>query len=172
MLKLLGIVLVVGSFTGIGMAQRQAYQGRVNVLQGLLHALELISDEVSFRLTSVPDLIELLTHSKQRQVADLFCRMQDSVREENGLSLTYKWMKTFQQYGAEAGLREGDIRILCDMSDFIGKYDAKSQQKCLDFAHKRLETQLETAQTELKSKGMLYRTCCIAAGLLLVFVLL
>ena len=33
MLKLLGIVLVVGSFTGIGMAQRQAYQGRVNVLQ-------------------------------------------------------------------------------------------------------------------------------------------
>ena len=67
MLKLLGIVLVVGSFTGIGMAQHQTYQGRINVLQGLLHALELISDEVSFRLTSVPDLIELLTHSKQRQ---------------------------------------------------------------------------------------------------------
>lgn len=172
MLKLVGIVLIVGSFTGIGMAQRQTYQGRVTVLQGLLQALELISDEVSFRLTSIPDLVELLSRSKQPQVAELFSGMNASLQEENGLSLTYKWMKTFQQHGAEVGLREEDIRILCDMSDFIGKYDAKSQKKCLDYAHKRLETQLEAAQADLKSKGMVYRTCCIAAGLLLVFVLL
>jgi stage III sporulation protein AB len=172
MLKVMGILLIIGSFAGIGIAQHQNYRERVNVLQGLLHALELIADEVSFRLTSVPNLVELLSHNKQPQVAELFSKMNTSLQEENGLSLTYKWMKTFQQYGEENGLKEEDIRILCDMSDFIGKYDAKSQKKSLEYAHKRLETQLEMARADLKNKGMVYRTCCIAAGMLLVFVLL
>ncbi|MGN1014881.1 MAG: stage III sporulation protein AB [Butyricicoccus sp.] len=172
MLKLIGIVFVIGSFTGIGIAQRQQYQGRVTTLCGLLSALDLIAGELSFRLTSIPDIIALLANDRHSSVSELFSSMNHAVQQDNGLSLTYKWMKTFQQNGPQFGLNADDIAVLCDMSDFIGKYDVKSQEQSVRYAKQRLEQQLKLAEAELKSKGTVYRTCCIAAGLLLVLVLL
>ncbi len=172
MLKIVGIVLVIGSFTGIGMAQHQQYQGRVRSLGDFLSALDVIDGELAYRLSSVPDIILLLSHSPSTAVSRVFSHIHTALGQEDGLSLAYKWMKGFQQIGPEIGLRPDDILIFCDLSDFIGKYDVKSQQKCVGYAHKRLEGQLKLAEAEVKSKGTVYRTCCIAAGLLLVLVLM
>ncbi len=172
MLKALGIVMILCSFTGIGMAQKQQYQGRVKTLQALLSALDLIAGELSFRLTSIPDIITLLTKSSNAGVSALFFKLRQSMAEDDGLSPAYKWMKVFQTHGETVGLQHEDIAILCDMSDFIGKYDSKSQQNCIAHARQRLEVQLKQAEQEVKSKGTVYRTCCIAAGGLLVLVLI
>lgn len=172
MLKLVGIVLVIGSFTGIGMAQHQQYQGRVRTLRDLLSALDVMDGELSYRLSSVPDIVRLLAHSPSTAVSRVFSYIQDALGKEDGLSLTYKWMKGFQQVGPEIGLRPDDVLIFCDLSDFIGKYDVRSQQKSVSYARKRVEGQLKLAEAECKSKGMVYRSCCIAAGLLLVLVLI
>lgn len=172
MLKLLGTVLIIGSFTGIGVAQKRQYQGRVQALRAMLSALDVISGELSFRLSSLPDIIGILSKNKNASVASLFHGLDQSLREDNGLSLTYKWMKAFQQNGEQLGLNAEDIAILCDMSDFIGKYDAKSQQRCIAYARQRLEGQLKQAEVDVRNRGTVYRTCCIAAGVLLVLVLI
>lgn len=172
MLKLVGIVLVIGSFTGIGMAQHQQYQGRVRALRDLLSALDIMDGELAYRLSSLPDIVQLLAHSPSAAVSRVFSYIHTALEKDDGLSLTYKWMKGFQQVGPEIGLRPDDVLIFCDLSDFIGKYDVCSQQKCVAYAHKRLEGQLKLAEAECKSKGTVYRTCCIAAGLLLVLVLI
>ncbi|MGN1030972.1 MAG: stage III sporulation protein AB [Butyricicoccaceae bacterium] len=172
MLKIIGMILILSSFTGMGISQRQQLNGRVRALDAMLTATDLIGSELAFRLTGIPDIIRMLTNDSRAQVALVFGKMQEMMKKDDGLSLTYKWMKAFRQYGAQAGLSEEDISVLCDMSDFIGKYDAASQKKCLDHSRKRLERQLEQARSELKSKGSVYRTCCIAAGILLVLVLI
>lgn len=172
MLKLIGMILVIGSFSGIGIAQRQQYLGRVRTLQDLLSALDIISGELSYRLSSIPDIVSILAADSRESVSQVFSHMKELISKENGLSLAYKWMKTFQEYGPEVSLQEEDIKIFCDLSDFIGKYDVKSQEKCIEFARTRLQDQLTLAQAELKNKGTVYRTCCIAAGVLLVLVLI
>lgn len=172
MLKMIGIVLIIGSFTGMGITQRQQLGSRVRALEAMLTATDLIGSELAFRLTGIPDIIRMLAQDNRVQIALIFGSMQTMIGKEDGLSLTYKWMKAFRQWGGQAGLSPQDVAVLCDMSDFIGKYDAASQKKCLDHARKRLEHQLEQARAELKSKGAVYRTCCIAAGILLVLVLI
>lgn len=172
MLKIIGMLLIIGSFTGMGMTQRQQLGGRVNALTAMLTASDLIASELAFRLTGVPDIIRMLARDSRTQTALIFGKMERMIGKDDGLSLTYKWMKAFRQYGTQAGLNAQDVAVLCDMSDFIGKYDADSQKKCLEHSRKRLEHQLEQARSELKSKGTVYRTCCIAAGILLVLVLI
>lgn len=172
MLKMIGIVLIIGSFTGIGMSQRQRFRGHVVVLGDMISVLDMISSELSFHLTSIPEMIAQLAQDKRTPVAQIFGAMHTMVQQDDSLSLTYKWMKAFREYGRDAGLTEEDIGILCDLSEFIGKYDARAQQKSVDYAKERLSRQLEIASAELKSKGMVYRTCCIAAGILLVLVLI
>lgn len=172
MLKMIGIVLIIGSFTGIGMSQRKQFRGHVVVLGDLISVLDLISGELSFHLTSIPEIIARLAQDKRAPVAHIFGAMHTMVQQDDNLSLTYKWMKAFREHGHDVGLTDEDIGILCDLSEFIGKYDEQAQQRSMDYAKSRLSRQLEIASAEMKSKGMVYRTCCIAAGILLVLVLI
>ena len=172
MLKIMGIVLIIGSFTGIGISQRRQFRCHVTVLGDMLSVLDTISNELSFHLTSIPDIVKQLAADNRPAVSQIFTAMRDSIAKDDKLSLTFKWMKAFKDCGRDAGLSEDDITILCDLSDFIGKYDAQAQQKSIDYAKVRLSRQLEIASDELKSKGTVYRTCCVAAGILLVLVLL
>ena len=172
MLKLLGVVLIIGSFIGIGITQRQQFRNHVVVLGDMISVLDTISNELSFHLTTIPELIQRLAADSRPSVARIFGAMKQSIEKDDHLSLTFKWMKAFRDCGKDAGLQQDDISILCDLSEFIGKYDAQSQQKSIDYAKAQLSRQLEIASEELGSKSMVYRTCCIAAGILLVLVLI
>ncbi len=138
----------------------------------MISVLDFISGELSYQLTSIPDIVEKLAGDSRPAVSMLFGAMHQMIQKDDGLSLTFKWMKTFRDCGRDAGLSEEDIGILCDLSDFIGRYDVQSQQKSIDYARLRLSREMEIASSELKSKGMVYRTCCIAAGILLVLILI
>lgn len=172
MLKIIGIVLIIGSFTGIGVSQRQQFRGHVVVLGDMISILDVIASELSFHLTSIPDIVAKLAQDQRPTVAKVFGTMHDMIEKDDNLSLAFKWMKAFRDCGQEIGLSLEDIGILCDLSEFIGKYDAQAQQKSIDYAKSRLSRQLEIASTEMKSKGTVYRTCCVAAGILLVLVLI
>lgn len=172
MLKIIGIVLVIGSFTGIGISQRQQFRGHVVVLGDMLSTLDFLSNELSYHLTSIPDIVAKLAHDSRPSVCKVFGVMHTLVGQDDNLSLTFKWMKAFRDCGQEIGLDAEDISIMCDLSEFLGKYDAQAQQKSIDYAKTRLSRQLELASSEMKSKGNVYRTCCVAAGILLVLVLI
>lgn len=172
MLKICGILLIIGSFTGIGISQRQQFRTRVVALGDMISVLDYITGELSYHLTGLPEMIHNLAEDERTAVYTIFQPMHKYLSNDDGLSLTYKWMKSFRENGKQAGLHEDDIAILCDLCEFIGKYDAQAQQQSLAYARKRLTQQLDTATGELKSKGMVYRSCCIAAGILLVLVLL
>lgn len=172
MLKIFGIVLIIGSFTGIGMSQRQRFRGHVVILGDMISVLDTISNELAFHLTSIPEIVTKLAADSRQSVSQIFGTMHELIERDDSLSLTYKWMKAFRDCGHEAGLSEEDINILCDLSDFIGKYDVQAQQKSVEYAKSRLSCQLEIASAEMKSKGMVYRTCCVAAGILLVLILI
>ena len=161
MLKILGALLVIGSFTGIGMTQRQQFRRRVIALGDMLSALDMISAELSFHLTSIPDIVAKLAADTRSSICGLFQPMQQ-----------FKWMKSMREYGASVGLTQDDVVILCDLAEFIGKYDVQAQLNSIAYAKTRLTKQLDIASMEMKSKGNVYRTCCVAAGILLVLVLI
>ena len=98
--------------------------------------------------------------------------MQQLMRQDDNLSMTFKWMKSMREYGASVGLTQDDVVILCDLAEFIGKYDVQAQLNSIAYAKTRLTKQLDIASMEMKSKGNVYRTCCVAAGILLVLVLI
>ena len=90
MLKILGALLVIGSFTGIGMTQRQQFRRRVIALGDMLSALDMISAELSFHLTSIPDIVAKLAADTRSSICGLFQPMQQLMRQEDNLSMTFK----------------------------------------------------------------------------------
>ena len=69
----------------------------------------------------------------------------------------------------QLGREECDI--LCEAAGFLGRYDAAEQKAGLDAVLHRLQAARELAAAELHDRGSLCRTCGIAAGLLVILVL-
>lgn len=172
MLKLLGAILIIGSSGALGLAARQSLRARIAAIDGFLKALETIESEIVCRLTPCDELIARLAAEGDPHTAAVFTALAARIRQNDGLSLSYKWGRAFREQGPACGLREAEIGILSDAGSFLGRYDSEQQSRLLRLTARRLSSLREEASEDLKNKGSLYRTCGLTLGILAVIVLL
>ena len=137
----------------------------------LLLALRLMENETTARRTPMPEIIDLLAKNENAVVRQIFSGVRRRMRERSGLSLSYLWCAGMRAAQADAGLGREECGVLCDAANFLGRYDASEQKAAIDTALHRLQMLRELAFAELRDRGSLYRTCGIAAGLLVILVL-
>ena len=181
MLKLIGSVMIFGSCAALGLNARRELRRRVAAADAMLLALRLMENEITARRTPMPEIIDLLAKNENAVVRQIFSGVRRRMRERSGLSLSYLWcagMRAAQAGSrqvrisqADAGLGREECGVLCDAANFLGRYDASEQKAAIDTALHRLQMLRELAFAELRDRGSLYRTCGIAAGLLVILVL-
>ena len=128
----------------------------------MLLALRLMENEITARRTPMPEIIDLLAKNENAVVRQIFSGVRRRMRERSGLSLSYLWCAGMRAAQADAGLGREECGVL---------YDASEQKAAIDTALHRLQMLRELAFAELRDRGSLYRTCGIAAGLLVILVL-
>lgn len=171
MLKLIGSIMVFGSCAALGLNARREMRRRVAAADAMLLALRLMENEIVSRRTPMPEIIDLLAKNENPVVRQVFSGLRRRMRERSGLSLSYLWCAAMRAAQTDAGLGREECEILCESANFLGRYDAAEQKAGLETALHRLETARELAAAELRDRGSLYRTCGIAAGLLVILVL-
>ena len=137
----------------------------------LLLALRLMESEIASRRTPMPEIIDLLAKNENQVVRRIFSGLSRRLRERSGLSLGYLWCAGMRAARLDAGLGREECDILCEAAGFLGRYDAAEQKAGLDAVLHRLQAARELAAAELHDRGSLCRTCGIAAGLLVILVL-
>ncbi len=172
MLRLIGAVLVFGSCATLGLSARQELRRRVAAADAMLLALSLISSEISCRRTPIPEIIDELSQNDDPIIRSVFLGLRRRLREQSGLSLGYLWSANLRDQRERIGLGQAECAALCGAANYLGRYDAAEQVAGLEQVSQRLMASRQTAEQELKNKGNLYRTCGIAAGLLVILVLI
>ncbi len=172
MLKLMGAVLVFGACSALGLSARQELRKRVSAADSMLLALSLIKSEITCRRTPVPEITDSLAENDDPVIRCVFQGLQRRLRERNGLSLGYLWSQNLREAREKTGIGKTECGILCGAANYLGRYDAEEQAAGLDEVWRRLSAARNAAERELESKGNLYRTCGIAAGLLVILVLI
>ncbi len=172
MLKLMGAVLVFGACSALGISARQELRKRVAAAESMLLALSLISSEISCRRTPMPEIINELSGNDDEVIKYVFSGLAGRIKEQNGLSLGYLWSANLRSASGHIGLGKAECGILCSAANYLGRYDAEEQVAGLEHVSRLLSASRDAARQELMSKGNLYRTCGIAAGLLVILVLI
>ena len=67
-LRGLGAAVVVGSCSGVGFARAAAQRRETRVLKRLLQVLEIMSLELSYRVTPLPELCRIADERARREV--------------------------------------------------------------------------------------------------------
>ena len=163
MLKLIGSVMIFGSCAALGLNARRELRRRVAAADAMLLALRLMENEITARRTPAKN--------ENAVVRQIFSGVRRRMRERSGLSLSYLWCAGMRAAQADVGLGREECGVLCDAANFLGRYDASEQKAAIDTALHRLQMLRELAFAELRDRGSLYRTRGIAAGLLVILVL-
>ena len=170
MIKLLGVVLVAGGAAAMGHAAIERLRTRAAALRALADALELMERELCFRLAPMPELFGELAGRTQRPADRFFRQCAQGLDELPRRSLKELWRAA----AAEnlPALRRGDLAVLLSLGAVLGRYSGEEQRQAISRAAAELRQILAAADGERRQQSRVYTALSIAAGGLLVILLL
>lgn len=170
MLKAIGAFLIVCSAASAGFSAAGHLGRRVQGLQSFLVSLELMERELSFRLTTVPDLLALLAEQAEMPARAFFRSCLDGLDGLGERRLSQIWRSSLKSCPME--LKSEDLNIIGELGEILGCYDDQSQRAALEASCARLACNLAQAREEHQRIGKVYSTLGIAIGSFLVIVFL
>lgn len=170
MLKLVGALCVVIGAGALGAHGVFRLRERVRVLRRLLEAVSFLEEELSFRLTPLPTLLDKLSHQTEGAVGRFFAGCRSAFLTAPEAGFRQSWERAMAENLPM--LAEEEREALMALGAMLGRYDSEGQRNALKHTAARLEACLAAACEERDRLGRVYAVVSTAAGLLAVIVLM
>ncbi len=162
MLKILGVLLVVGSAGTLGVLAAASLQRRVSALRAVIGALELAERELSFRLTPIPELFAALERRALPPAGACFGRCLEELDRLGEESLGTLWKEAVEETLPDLSPR--DRETLAALGEVLGRYDGAGQREALSLTRAELTRALKGAEADRDSRGRMYTALGLTAG--------
>lgn len=166
----MGALCVMAGALCWGLGATRELRRRVETLEGLRESLSDLDRELTFRLASLPELLERLGKGRGAVVEDFFQTVFLQWRKDPEGGLRHSWRLAMTK--CLSLLRSEERQVLMEVGQTLGRYDAQTQSKALAQAVRQLEGYRQAAREEARRLGRVYATLAVAGGAALVLVLL
>ena len=170
MIRMVGAVLLAGGSTALGFGAVRHLEGRVRDLRELVAGLEVMERELGWQMVSLPELLERAAQGTGGHAETFFRLCAQGASHLNGRSFRQIWSQGEEASGLR--LERTDRLLLEQLGTVLGRYDGDSQRKALAAAVERLEEQRVQAQQQRQRLGRVYGMLGMAAGALLIILLI
>ncbi|GHU60655.1 stage III sporulation protein SpoAB [Clostridia bacterium] len=171
MLRIIGALLVAGGMASAGIMAVWRMGERVRALSGMVAALDIIQTEISFRLTSIPDIIDMLAAGFPPPISSLFTDCQKNIGRLGELPFSAIWAKSVKSF-SEGTFKPRERETLLELGNVLGRYDSDGQTQAISYARRRFEGFLQNAEEEKSRQGKVYGALGIASGAAAMIVLI
>lgn len=168
-MKLAGALLLTGGAGALGLLAASRLAARVRALRAMLGALEQLERELSFRLTSMPELLRNTARNAAPPANAFFLQCCTGMEQLGEKSLSEIWSEALSKVG---DLGERPLMVMRELGTILGRYDGEGQRESLAAARDELAKCLAQAEAERAQKGQVYSALGISAGALLAILLL
>lgn len=162
MLKVIGVVMIVGGSGGYGIARAVRLYRQLRQLRELLAALELLKCELNYTLLPLAELCSVTAKRSRGAVSGFFSAF--GRRVEQG-----------RRHSAEEALEESGLSLpndavmaLLELCSGLGRFDLDGENRLLSLTQERLRAALERTETEKRPLAKSYAVLGMAAGAALV----
>ena len=167
--KWIGAVLIIGSCSGCGFAIAAGKRQEEQLLYQLIRILQLMEQELQYRLTPLPELCKLVAGETKGILHVVFLNLY---RELN-------WQKLPDAGSCmyAAIQRSGEIpprvrRPLIQLGQTLGRFDLNGQLEGLQSVRKRCEEALKQIRIYRDERLRSYQTLGVCAGAALAIILI
>lgn len=166
----MGALMIMVGMVGLAWRQVGRLGERVELLRSLQGALSYLEEELTFRCTPLPRLLDHLAHSRTGAVGRFFRAVLAAMEGEDPQPLRQSWPRLVKENLPL--LKEEERQTLEELGEVLGQYDARTQSEALRLAGQRLAGTYLEAQTERRRLGKVYLALGVAGGMVTVLVLI
>lgn len=171
MVKIFGSVLVMAACIGYtnGLMEKQKYHE--NVLQSLVHILGLLMGEIRYERLPMADAFCRLDKKYNGPAGAVLKQISDKLATVSYENLESVWEEAFHGGQKELMLTDEELDILLDAGKNLGYLDAETQISHLQVCQQRMMQKLDAVRKDIAGKRKVYRYLGVAAGVLVILIL-
>lgn len=167
LIKFIIYILIFSSSTYIGILISKQYINRVNELNELKTALNILKTKIRFTNEPLYEIFHALADNSNKNIANLFTTICKNM-EDN--SAQFAWEDAIER--ESLSIKKGDRQALKTLGKLLGKTDIDGQISEIELTESFLETQIIDAQNEKNKNEKLYKTLGMITGVGIIIILL
>lgn len=171
-IKIVLLLVIVTLSTFIGVLISKKYLGRVDEIQDLITALEILESRLNYTYDTIPDAFGFVGKHMRSSAKKIFEIASQKLQIEKNFSASEVFESTIDEEKAFLSLNENDIEVLKGLSVSLGQVDLESQVKNIRLIERTLLGQLDEAKEEKNKNFKLCRNMGILTGLAIVIILM
>ena len=164
-----GIIL---STTLIGYICALNYDQRIKLLNTMLFSIKIMETDMCYSQNYLVDILIKLSMTKERAISDFYVGIYTDIYKNLGMDLEAIWIKNVDELLSNSPFTKEDLKIIKELGKSLGKIDFINQEKIFKYIGKRIELQLKEAEEQRDKKSRVYKNLGVAAGVMIVVILI
>lgn len=169
MIRWIGALIVIGACGCCGFSMARNYGDLERCLRQLGSAMEIMRCQMEYRLTTLPELCQILASACTGQIGKVFLELGLELEKEDAMDITLCMDEVLARY---TQLPAPCARSLRRLSRSLGQADLHLQLQSIGLEQERVRANLTQVAAERPGRVKSYRTLGLCCGIALAIVLL
>ena len=161
---ILFLILILSTLIGKFLSKKYVY--RLEELEDMKNALNILKTKIKFTYEPIPEVFEEISENVNKNVGNIFILAKEEMKEN---SASKAWELAVEK--TECNLKKDDKKIIKTLSKLLGQTDVEGQISQIEITEEFLEDQIKEAGEEKRKNEKLYTRLGTIAGLVIVIIL-
>lgn len=166
MIKYTILFFILLSSTLIGRFLSKKYVYRLEELEEMKNALNILKTKIKFTYEPIPEVFEEIAKNANKNISKIFALAKEKMQEESASSA---WEKSIDE--VVCNMKDEDKKILKTLSKLLGQTDTEGQISQIEITENFLEEKIKEAIILRQKNEKLYTRLGTIMGLTIVIVL-
>jgi stage III sporulation protein AB len=171
-LKLMGVICIIGGCGWGGLVIAGMYRKRAEILRVLQNGLSLLETEISFSSTPLPVALKKVGEKLDQESGLLFSHAAEVLQEESGSVASEAWEKGLEVLRQHVPMLEEETSILKHFGQGLGCSDKEGQLNNISLTRQQLRLAGEMAEEDRKKNQRLWQYLGFCLGTVIVLLLI
>ena len=158
------LILILATMIGRFLSKKYVY--RLEELEDIKNALNILKSKIKFTYEPIPEIFEEISKTSSRNISELF---KTAKIKMNDLTANEAWEEAIEE--SQNNLKKEDKDVLKTLSKLLGQTDAEGQISQIEITENFLENKIQEAMEEKKKNEKLYTRLGTIMGLTIVIIL-
>ena len=161
---ILFLILILATMIGRFLSKKYVY--RLEELEDIKNALNILKSKIKFTYEPIPEIFEEISKTSGKNVSKLFKTAKNKM---NDLTANEAWEEAVEE--SQNNLKKEDKDVLKTLSKLLGQTDVEGQISQIEITENFLESKIQEAMEEKKKNEKLYTRLGTIMGLAIVIIL-
>ncbi len=161
---ILFLILIISTLIGRTMAKKYVY--RVEELEEIKVALNILKTKIRFTYEPIPEIFTEIAQNTTKNIKNIFVNAKEKMKESTAETA---WQESVDE--AIANLNNEDKRAIKTLAKLLGQTDSEGQISQIEITEKFIEEQIQDAISARQKNEKLYTRLGTILGMTIVIIL-